>query len=78
MRSVVVYTTDTCPYCTMLKDFLNSQEVPFEERNVSRNPRWVAELVELGSRGVPTTVIGGEEVVVGYQPQRILGLALGN
>lgn len=73
MSTVVVYTTDTCPYCTMMVDFLTRENIPFEERNVTRQPQYVQELATLRAAGVPTSVVNGE-TVVGYQPQRILEL----
>lgn len=68
---VIVYTTDTCPYCTMMVDFLTRQNIPFEERNMTKEPRFVQQLVDLGAAGVPTAVVKGQ-TVVGYQPQRVL------
>ena len=41
---VKVYTTSTCPYCTMVKEFLSQNDVSFEERRVDdtrRNQRRV-------------------------------------
>jgi glutaredoxin 3 len=38
MNAITVYTTTRCPYCVMLKNFLSSQNIPFEEVNVERNP----------------------------------------
>lgn len=73
MSDVIVYTTDTCPYCTMMVDFLTRNDIPFEERNVTKQPEYVQELAELRTAGVPTSVVNGE-TVVGYQPQRILEL----
>ncbi|HEY8496367.1 MAG TPA: glutaredoxin family protein [Limnochordales bacterium] len=71
MKTPIVYTSATCPYCTLLKQFLDSQGIAYEERNVSLNRQYVAELAKLGAMGVPTTVIDGR-VIVGYQPQAIL------
>ena len=34
MSKVTVYTSNTCPYCTMAKDYLKEREVDFEEKNV--------------------------------------------
>lgn len=73
MSEVIVYTTDTCPYCTLMIDFLTREGISYEERNVTREPKYVAELVELGAAGVPTSVVNGR-TVVGYQPQLILEL----
>ncbi len=74
MSEVIVYTTDTCPYCTLMIDFLQREGIPYEERNVTREPKYVSELVELGAAGVPTSVVNGQ-TVVGYQPQVIKQLA---
>lgn len=32
MSKVTVYTSNTCPYCTMAKDYLKEKEVDFEEK----------------------------------------------
>lgn len=75
--NVIVYTTDTCPYCTMMIDFLKKEGIAHEERNVTREPHYVSNLAELGAAGVPTSVVNGQ-TVVGYQPQRILELVSKN
>jgi glutaredoxin len=33
-KKVVVFTSNTCGYCHMAKDYLNEINVAFEERNV--------------------------------------------
>jgi len=71
LKKPIVYTTSTCPYCVMLKQFLEDQGIPYEERNVSYDRRYAAELASLGTLGVPTTVVDGQ-VIIGYQPQQIL------
>lgn len=38
MKKVTVYTTTTCPYCVMLKNFLREQGIPFTEVNVQLDP----------------------------------------
>src|SRR5690606_32653846 len=55
----------------MLKQFLEDQGIPYEERNVSYDRRYAAELASLGTLGVPTTVVDGQ-VIIGYQPQQAL------
>ncbi|WNY25492.1 glutaredoxin family protein [Methanolapillus millepedarum] len=34
MTKVVIYTTDVCPKCKILKKYLNEKNVPFEEMNM--------------------------------------------
>jgi glutaredoxin 3 len=68
---VIVYTTPTCPYCKMVKDFLSQRGISFEERDVSRNQSYAQELVSnTGQMGVPVTVIDGQ-IVVGFDRARL-------
>jgi glutaredoxin 3 len=72
---VVVYTSPTCPYCTMVKEFLSQRDISFEERDVSRHPSYAEELVSsTGQMGVPVTVIDGQ-MVVGFDRGRLEQLA---
>jgi glutaredoxin 3 len=74
MKRVTVYTTTTCPYCVMVKNFLREQGVPFEEVNVQRDPIAARKLVETtGQIGVPQIEIDGQWVI-GFDPNAILQL----
>ncbi|HLU23508.1 MAG TPA: glutaredoxin domain-containing protein [Bacillaceae bacterium] len=77
MNTVTVYTTTRCPYCVMLKNFLESQSIPFKEVNVETKPELMQYLVnKTGQMGVPQTEINGKWVV-GFDPNNIM-LALRN
>lgn len=69
MEKVKVYSSDTCPYCVAVKNFLNENNVEFEEANVDRDAQARSELIQKGYRGVPVTVIGDEEIVGFDQPR---------
>ena len=72
MGDVTVYSTNQCPYCVLLKNFLTEQEVPFEEVNVEANPEIVQQLIQkTGRMGVPQTEVNGQWVV-GYDPNAIM------
>ncbi|MFC4182304.1 glutaredoxin domain-containing protein [Saccharococcus thermophilus] len=74
MKRVTVYTTTTCPYCVMVKNFLREQGVPFEEVNVQRDPIAARKLVETtGQIGVPQIEIDGQWVI-GFDPDAIMQL----
>jgi glutaredoxin 3 len=69
--NVIVYTSPTCPYCTMVKEFLSQRGISFEERDVSRNSSYAQELVRsTGQMGVPVTIIDGQ-IVVGFDRSRL-------
>ncbi len=72
MSKVVVYTSNTCPYCTMAKDYLKEKGVEYEEKNVQNDAAARDELISMGYTGVPVLVIGEEEIV-GFDRARIDG-----
>ena len=72
MSKVVVYTSNTCPDCTMAKDYLKDNGVEFEEKNVQTDAAARDELISMGYTGVPVLVIGEEEIV-GFDRARIDG-----
>lgn len=68
---VTVYTTQTCPYCLQVKEYLSRRSIPFHEVDVSRDAAAAAEMVRVsGQRGVPVTVIDGQ-VVIGFDRPRL-------
>ncbi len=74
MKSVKVYSTPTCPYCTMAKDFLKEHNISFEEVDVSENQKAAEEMVKKsGQTGVPVIEIDGE-IVLGFDEDRLRNL----
>lgn len=73
MEKVVVYSSDTCPYCVAAKDFLTEKNVEFVEKNVTTDTEARNELIEKGYRGVPVIVVGEEEIV-GFDKERLSSL----
>lgn len=73
MKNVVVYSSDTCPYCTAVKNFLGQNSVNFEEKNITTSVEARNELIQKGHRGVPVIVVDGEEVV-GFDQARLTSL----
>lgn len=69
---VVIYTTQTCPYCVRAKELLKSKNVQFEEINVS-DPAQRAELTikAQGRKTVPQIFIK-DTPVGGYDDLRLL------
>ncbi len=70
MKNVVVYTSSTCPYCTMVKNHLKEKGVDYVEKNVSTDNQARRELMSMGHMGVPVILIDGEEIV-GFDKDKI-------
>lgn len=69
-KTVVVYTSNTCPYCTMAKDYLKDKQVAFEEKNIQTDKAARDELMKMGHLGVPVVIVDGEEVV-GFDQRKL-------
>ena len=68
---VKVYSTEWCPWCTKVKQWLKENKIKFEELNVGENQEAATEMIEkTGQRGVPVTAYEGkdgkEHVIIGY------------
>jgi glutaredoxin len=60
-----------------VKAYLSARGIEFEERDVSSDPNAVRDLVETyQSRSTPTLVIG-QEVMIGFDPERLDELLAG-
>lgn len=70
MSEIVVYSSDSCAYCTALKEYLKSKDVAYTEKNISKDMEARSELINMGHMGVPVTIVDGQEIV-GFDQQRI-------
>lgn len=72
---VTIYTTDTCGYCKLAKEFMASHNVAYTEVNVGRDREQARHMIEKsGQMGVPVITVasdGQEEVIVGYDQNRL-------
>ena len=65
-HKVIVYSTPSCPYCNMTKQFLKEHNIEFEDVDVSLDAQAAAEMiVKSGQQGVPVTDIDGN-IVIGF------------
>ena len=71
MNNIKVYTTNSCPWCTKVKNYLRSKHINYEEVNVGINRAAAMEMVnKSGQMGVPVLEINGS-IVVGFDKKRI-------
>ena len=77
MANVKVYSTPTCPYCKMVKQFLTENNIQFENIDVASNQTAAQEMISRsGQMGVPVLDIDGQ-IVVGFDKgkiKKLLGL----
>lgn len=68
---VTVYSTPTCPWCNVAKEFLKEKNIPFEDIDVSKDQNAAQEMVKKSSQmGVPVIDIDGT-IIVGFDRDAI-------
>ena len=71
---ITVFTTTTCAYCKMVKQYLTLKGKEFTEVNLNENPEKHQELIEkTGALTVPITQVG-DEFIIGWNRQRLAEL----
>jgi glutaredoxin-like YruB-family protein len=67
MPAVKIYTTPSCPWCQREKEWLKEHKIAYKELNVASDMKARNELIEKsGQMGVPITIIGEKEIIVGF------------
>lgn len=61
-KQIIVYTTNDCIECTMVKQVLTEEGIAFEVRDISVNTEFQKEVEKYGFLGVPVTVAGDKAV----------------
>ncbi len=73
-KSVTVYSTPSCSWCTVIKRHLQENGIQYREVDVSADQKAAEEMVKKsGQQGVPQTEINGQ-IVVGFDKTRINSL----
>jgi len=73
LNKITIYTSDTCGYCHMAKEYFDEKGISYDEKNVSRDADSRKELMKMGYMSVPVIIVNGE-TVVGFDKQKIEGL----
>ena len=70
-KHVEIYSTATCHFCHLAKDWMTEKQIPFTDYNVGEDMARRKEMVEMtGQLGVPVIKIG-DEVMVGFNQEQL-------
>lgn len=71
MANITVYSTPTCTYCQLAKQFFGENNVEYTEIDVSADNSKLQEMVEKsGQMGVPVIEID-DQIIVGFDEGRV-------
>ncbi len=74
MKNVTIYSTPTCHFCHMAKDFFKENKIEYTEKDVSSDQAFRAEMIEKsGQMGVPVIFID-DNMTVGFDEPKLRGL----
>ena len=74
MKNVTIYSTPSCHFCYMAKDFFKANNIAYTEFDVASNPEKRKELVDKsGQLGVPVILIDND-MVIGFNKPKIAQL----
>lgn len=70
-KTVKIYTTPTCVYCKMAKEFFKKNNITYQEFNVAEDEKAREEMVHKSHQlGVPVIEIDGE-ILVGFDENEL-------
>ncbi|MEK7604253.1 MAG: glutaredoxin family protein [Patescibacteria group bacterium] len=72
MKPVTIYSTPTCHFCHMTKDFLTEKGVGYTDYNVATDLEKRQEMIQRsGQMGVPVIFVG-DELIIGFDKERLV------
>ncbi len=74
-KKVEIYSTESCHYCHMAKDYFKTNNIEFIDYNIGSDTEKRKEMIEIsGQMGVPVIVVDKKDVVVGFNQKVLAGL----
>lgn len=65
-NEIIIYKTETCPYCHMAMDFFKENGISYKEVDVGKDEKAAQRMIrESGQMGVPVINIMGK-IIVGF------------
>jgi len=70
-KKVTIYTTDSCHFCHMAKEYFKENKIEYSEKNVQTDEAARNEMIEKsGGMSVPVIDIDGE-VLIGFDKSKV-------
>jgi glutaredoxin-like YruB-family protein len=74
MKKVTIYSTPTCHFCGLAKEYFKTHNISYTEYNVASDLERRKEMIDIsGQMGVPVIDIDGQ-VMVGYEEGQLAAL----
>lgn len=74
ISKVKIYSTPTCPYCIKAKQWLEENNIEYEDFDVSQNEKNRNELIKKSGRTAVPVIEAGNEIIIGFDKNRLAEL----
>lgn len=75
MKKIEIYSTPTCHFCHLAKDYFNANKIAYTDYNVATDIEKRKEMLsKSGQMGVPVIIIDDKDIVVGFDQDRLKSL----
>lgn len=73
-KNITIYSTPTCHFCQLTKEFLTEHNIPYTDYNVASDLEKRQEMIEKsGQMGVPVIFVG-DDMIVGFDKEKLSAL----
>ena len=74
-KKVEIYSTESCHFCHMAKEFFATHNIPFTNYNVGTDMAKRKEMMEKsGQLGVPVIIIDDNDMIIGFDKNKLSNL----
>ena len=71
MKAVTIYSTPTCHFCQLAKEFFKENNIEYTDHNVAEDEAKRAEMIEKsGQMSVPVIFVG-DEMIIGFDEGKL-------
>jgi glutaredoxin-like YruB-family protein len=71
MKNIKIYSTPTCAYCKLAKEYLKAKGIAYNEVNVAEDDAQLNEMIQKsGQTGVPVIDVDGT-ILVGFNKKEL-------
>ncbi len=75
MKKVEIYSTPSCHFCHMAKEFFTKNNVEYTDYDVSSDLAKRQEMMDKsGQLGVPVIVIDDKDLIIGFDQKKVVNL----
>jgi glutaredoxin-like YruB-family protein len=70
-KTVTIYSTPTCHFCHLAKDFLTEKGIEFTDYDVAHDMERRQEMIERSGQMAVPVIFVGNEMMVGFDQERL-------